>query len=58
MLWISLIMVLIVLAALRYGADSRDGQDRNPFAPPSSTASDVPSAPVDGYRRAHTPNAA
>jgi hypothetical protein len=56
MLWIWLILVLIVLAALRYGADSRDGQDRYPFVPPSSTASDLPAAaPVDGYRRAHTP---
>jgi hypothetical protein len=52
MLWVSLALVLIALAALRYGADSRDGQDRNPFAPPGFTAPDTPST---GYRRAHTP---
>jgi hypothetical protein len=55
MLWISPALVLIALAALRYCADSRDGQDRNPFAPPGSRAPDTPSTSADGYRRAHTP---
>lgn len=55
MLWISLTLVLITMVALRYGADSRDGQDRNPFAPPGCTAPDTPSTPAGGYRRAHTP---
>jgi hypothetical protein len=55
LLWISLTMVLIALAAWRYGADSRDGPERNPFAPLGSTASDALSAPSDAYRRAHTP---
>jgi hypothetical protein len=51
--WVAL--ALIALIALRYGADSRDGEAGNPFAPRGSTASGVPSAPVRGYRRAHTP---
>lgn len=55
MLWISLTLALIALATLRYVADSRDGQDRNPFAPPVCTAPDTPSTPAGGYRRAHTP---
>jgi hypothetical protein len=55
MLWISLILVLIALAALRYGADSRDGHDRNPFVVPDSLAPDARSTSADGYRRAHTP---
>jgi hypothetical protein len=55
MLWISLVLVLIALAAWRYGADSRDGPERNPFAPLGSVASTALSAPADGYRRAHTP---
>jgi hypothetical protein len=54
--WIWLTLVLVALVALRYAADSRDGEDRNPFAPPdSSLASDFPSTPAGGYRRAHTP---
>lgn len=51
--WLAL--ALIGLIALRYGADSRDGEAGNPFAPRGSTASGVPSVPVGGYRRAHTP---
>jgi hypothetical protein len=53
--WLAL--ALIALIALRYGADSRDGGAGNPFAPRGSTTSGVPSTPVDGYRRAHTPAA-
>jgi hypothetical protein len=55
MLWISLTLVLLALATLRYAADSRDGRNRNPFAPRGATDSDVPSAFADGYHRAHTP---
>jgi hypothetical protein len=57
MLWISLALVLLALATLRYTADSRDGRDRNPYAPPDPTAFDASSAFADGYRRAHTPAA-
>jgi hypothetical protein len=55
MLWIWLTLALIALVALRYVADSRDGQDRNPFAPRGSVACNAPSGPTGGYRRPHTP---
>jgi hypothetical protein len=55
MLWIWLTLALLALLACRYGADSRDGLDRNPFAPYGPIASGAPSAPAGGYRRAHTP---
>ncbi|GAA5137751.1 hypothetical protein [Pseudonocardia adelaidensis] len=53
--WIWLTVALAAVVALRYGADSRDGEDRNPFAPRGPAASGLPSAPAGGYRRAHTP---
>jgi hypothetical protein len=55
MLWTGLTLALIALVALRYVADSRDGRDRNPFAPRGPTACDTPAGPAAGYRRAHTP---
>jgi hypothetical protein len=55
MLWIWLTLAVIALVALRYVADSRDGQDRNPFAPRGSTARNAPCGPTGDYRRPHTP---
>ena len=51
LLWITLTLVVLALAAVRYGADSRDGLDRNPFAPVGSTASEAPRAPAAGHPR-------
>lgn len=53
--WLAL--ALIALIALRYGADSRDGEAGNPFTPRGSSAAGVRSTPVGAYRRAHTPAA-
>ena len=55
LLWITLTLVVLALAAVRYGADSRDGLDRNPFAPVGSTASEAPRAPAAGHRPTRTP---
>jgi hypothetical protein len=59
LLWITLTLALIALAGWRYGADSRDGLDRNPFAPAGSSAPERPLAPAAACRwaRAHTPAA-
>jgi hypothetical protein len=54
--WLPLILILLALAAWRYGHDSRDGRDSNAFDPSGTTP--APRRPADrpvGPHRAHRP---